>query len=955
MEWAVFYAAPPNPLAALSLQLFLRNSLRTSQSTFPSGRRLLGQLSSHFPMTSQFNHGYFYALQDDGEQLLLSFRPEKEHTINPGDYNQIFQLQEVVQGRDVRITGRGPREGYFTLGYYLTLFGARTITYFSGVDEFKELCLKTADSAPAENKYCYHISSNAEYDTLFAQPSPSADIRASLKIPGKIPSPDNPERPLYIRGKSNAYIYAAIGVYAALAQKKEIRIIRESANYQLILTPQESRPLSVSSENRNGLVIGVLGDPNSGKSIFSRALASCIYNVLPSWSSPWLCDCDAAAPTQDWYLRGMRSSDPELQKAARLSRENAKSKWTSEAERLMAQKLAVLRQNQDFVIADMPGGMHPKPGDTFTAQRIPKGGHREDMMRECDVFIVIHQHAKPEAYSAWVAELQEHGLAERIIAKIASKDHTRPFAITPLERDPQGLFQCAMDGLDRSNSIEDLARAMAAELAPFIRYLSYQKVIHAAKNALAKAFLTGNHGSRYGAAVRSAASGKIYSAGQYSSFNHATNIHAEMGALHQATMAGEPDIDVLCLACSKAGAATPCGVCRQVMLEHSQRTKRDFDVVMCTGEQRWPVCVKVSELLPQAWHYHRDQQSCQHSQPQPHLHLEEGYFNAQSPALGGYCRDERNMIHLVWDDFFQQDNILTTLKYNRNGENLFAALPHPFAEAADYQKLVLEQKYNSLRFPGTTILTPHRSMHFRHPEALTAKHLDHPTLEQLNQRLFLPAGIDIQQQVFTTPSPWLEQPHALAGECAIIIRAYPEKVRQLRELIMGCLQDGTFAPAYQSRSWQVINDYLPSSEKRGAAANIVSQRYCGAFTLNQRHISILFTWPEDAPQAREFAFEYDAFFKERICTSGRIICDDQAAYIRGVAMLETDDHQQMRIICYHQLGNLLRNGDQVVVSGNLIWDNAQRRQTQHGIEQKNAPRQTILMSTIATDKIVWLE
>ena len=51
-------------------------------------------------------------------------------------------------------------------------------------------------------------------------------------------------------------------------------------------------------------MIGVLGDPNSGKSVFSKVFG-CILQKY-SDKSVWVYDCDAVAPTADWYIYGLQ-------------------------------------------------------------------------------------------------------------------------------------------------------------------------------------------------------------------------------------------------------------------------------------------------------------------------------------------------------------------------------------------------------------------------------------------------------------------------------------------------------------------------------------------------------------------------------------------------------------------------------------------------------------------------
>lgn len=131
---------------------------------------------------------------------------------------------------------------------------------------------------------------------------------------------------------------------------------------------------------------------------------------------------------------------------------------------------------------------------------------------------------------------------------------------------------------------------------------SLARLIQAAREASEMAFLTKPGGTRYGAAALTV-SGNMFRAGQYSSFNHITNIHAEMAAIVSATMAGEPHITALALVCTSFPdtPARPCGVCRQFLYEHAVRTGWDILVAMAGFEEDVIDCEHVSALLPKSW------------------------------------------------------------------------------------------------------------------------------------------------------------------------------------------------------------------------------------------------------------------------------------------------------------------------------------------------------------------
>ncbi len=129
-----------------------------------------------------------------------------------------------------------------------------------------------------------------------------------------------------------------------------------------------------------------------------------------------------------------------------------------------------------------------------------------------------------------------------------------------------------------------------------------QTLIAAARTGTRKAFLTRPGGNSYGAAVMTL-SGRVFSCGQYSSFNHITNIHAEMAAVLVATMSGHPDICAIAVLSEKADEAPEsiCGVCRQFLHEHSLRSGIPITAYMSNFDGDHVVVEKLSSLLPGQW------------------------------------------------------------------------------------------------------------------------------------------------------------------------------------------------------------------------------------------------------------------------------------------------------------------------------------------------------------------
>lgn len=127
-------------------------------------------------------------------------------------------------------------------------------------------------------------------------------------------------------------------------------------------------------------------------------------------------------------------------------------------------------------------------------------------------------------------------------------------------------------------------------------------LLKAAREGTQKSFLTKAGGTCYGAAVLTA-TGEIFSAGQYSSFNHITNIHAEMAAIVMATMSGKHDILALAVVSTAATdkIERPCGICREFIFEHAKRIGHDILVCMSNLDGRLCEFASIPDLLPYSW------------------------------------------------------------------------------------------------------------------------------------------------------------------------------------------------------------------------------------------------------------------------------------------------------------------------------------------------------------------
>ncbi len=119
---------------------------------------------------------------------------------------------------------------------------------------------------------------------------------------------------------------------------------------------------------------------------------------------------------------------------------------------------------------------------------------------------------------------------------------------------------------------------------------------------LDRSFTVKDGASDYGACVVTE-EGKVYFTGQYSSFEHQTNIHAEMAAVITTLMRDKSPITHLGLASSKhrTVACEVCGICRQFLQEISDMLKFDLRILTFALETNEYHEYTLKDYLPSHW------------------------------------------------------------------------------------------------------------------------------------------------------------------------------------------------------------------------------------------------------------------------------------------------------------------------------------------------------------------
>ena len=878
--------------------------------------------------------------------------------ILPDRYEEFRALAGRFAGRTVVATGRGPVEGYFALGYYAALGGAAGIVY-EGANGSPRVEMPVAGAQASEKPWLLVEHRNGAFVASVGK-SPRTDGKwtpdeIGYSAPALLPSTS---RPVTFTGSGGVHMYLLLGVSAARAGLADVRVAKPANPYAVRFTPDRAGETVSVASGKTGVVVGVIGDPNSGKSVFSRAFYMAVRESTPDWFQTWIYDCDLASPTPDWYCNALTrfGTESEEVKDYKDLRDSQKVKWNPDMEARCAGDLGILRTNLDLVIADLPGGRHPKEGETyFEPQRI-SGESRASMFRQCDAFVLLcRKDRHDEILKGWLDALARFGLQDRLVAVLDSSDPDAAFSISPLVPDSAGILCGDVRGLDRKHPAGETGRDLAGPVRPLVRDLAAIPVVNAARAATATAFLTGDKGTRYGAAVRSASTGRIFAAGQYSSFNHSTNVHAEMNALAQAATAGEPDVDLLVVASTSAGEAAPCGVCRQVILEHALRTGRDFDVVFTTPGAR-PVFVPVSGLLPRAWSAHCN--------------------GSHAPALGAGAGDVRvfpgadsvfdepgpprvgsefvappvhpgapDRMALVWDAAFARDAALVKFKYERTPDNRWRKLPHAFTESAAYLRYLVDNRRGSGTFAGlATLKLPVRNKRDGSPE-VSFKHpvpLSGDMLGFLGDALFAPVGIDAASAVTVTCSRMTGLASA-DSDWDLCVAATPVQIDALRTRVAALAAEGRVSFPDKSRSWKLLKDSFPGAVADGGARLHAERRYAESFRLDDIPISLLFVRP--GSDGAGFAFPGPFAAVGRAAIAGRVSDASLAPYKRSESVVETFDRRRVRLLCYYKTANLLKVGDSIAATGVLCL---------HPDAPALGCAETLVLSAAAVDKLVWL-
>jgi cytidine deaminase len=429
------------------------------------------------------------------------------------------------------------------------------------------------------------------------------------------------------------------------------------------------------------------------------------------------------------------------------------------------------------------------------------------------------------------------------------------------------------------------------------------RLVDAARAACSLAFLTKDGGVHYGAAVKTR-SGAIFQSGQYSSFNHSTNLHAECASILIATMAGHPDITHLALASSnQQDIARPCGICRQVMLEHCQRTGYDFEVVMIAPDGRHET-QRVSGLIPLAWKSH-NAASIAGSDFLPRTRTQENGSTAatakSSPDTGAHIElANGSFIGMVWDPAWAPSKALVKLKYIRSGDS-WIKLPHAFSQGHAYHALCHESGLlRDTGFGALAVLADCDRIARVLPMPSAADTLP-PLLVDLIRRAEIP---DTSLFISGSCSIGLSQANS---DLDLIARVTVQQCRNWRKIAATAMDQGLISIPEKSGTWKLLDAMFPG----GKSSILKEGRFLETFEIQGLSVVLVFTPPQNGPPAFPDNCKPMGF----MAIAGTVIDCTNACYKRSVSIIECLDGSRWTITSYLKPANLLCPGDRIAACG----------------------------------------
>lgn len=398
---------------------------------------------------------YKINLNENGD-VSLSWEMPRDRHYDDSDFPQIQIPKEKsseLTGKVIQISGRLPM---WLFGYGTVLAkraGAAEIHIFNQQDATGYQVFPLPENASAEDVQGIKIFQKGS-ETVVSFESKNFQFEKLASYLAKIPPCQDGNGTLCLTGRGSAnWMVCAFALKAQEEGYKKIFFRQPTTKYSTQFFPElESCDYVPFTERDNahtkGVVVGVVGDPNSGKSVFCHMLEKALLDYKRElFPDVWRLDCDFAAPTPEWYLYQCELGNGDKVEEVR---KKVKRKWTHTAEEQIRDKLANIKRSLYLVIADLPGGIH-KEGEV--PRRIPAG--RTTLFENVDAFVILNRPDKNSG-EAWKQDLAKVGFADRILCVVDSVEPNAPFSfrVNPVS---------AVSGLSRTTHANDQALKALAD------------------------------------------------------------------------------------------------------------------------------------------------------------------------------------------------------------------------------------------------------------------------------------------------------------------------------------------------------------------------------------------------------------------------------------------------------------------------------------------------------------
>jgi len=299
----------------------------------------------------------FFHLTENASEYYLEINLQNIR-LNIADGNKIslpLEMVEVLSGKRVTVSGRAPLWLYMYVALQVYQYGASEILIKQAQDTVAVKIFPCSSgcepSSPITLYGTFEKTLVFEYLCSRNNPVTPEELPVLLHV---LPEKNNLFETIVISGKIPNYLAGAAAIEAWRKGWRNIECFVPQEGGTAAVIPDIHRGGEFPELKSHGVIIGVIGDPNSGKSVFSELLEQ---SGNAAGETLWRFDCDYAAPTPNWYLDMIKNQQ---EKEGKELRSTYKGKWVPGAEEELVAQLLQMRKYIPTIIADLPGGLHKK-------------------------------------------------------------------------------------------------------------------------------------------------------------------------------------------------------------------------------------------------------------------------------------------------------------------------------------------------------------------------------------------------------------------------------------------------------------------------------------------------------------------------------------------------------------------------------------------------------------------